>query len=67
MSSPHNLFSMRVKRAYLVKSFIDILKINNIDVLRLEKQCVKTVHVELACGDIHMHIGDVWVNRKGGT
>ena len=36
-----------------IKSFFDISKINNIDVLCLEKQCAKAAHTELTCCDTH--------------
>ena len=40
----------------MAKSFFDISKINNIDVLRLEKQCAKAAHMKLTCGDTHAHV-----------
>ena len=39
----------------------------NIDVLRLEKLCVKVARAEQTCGNMYMHICEVLKNREGGT
>ncbi len=48
-------------------SLFDISELKNIDVLRLEKLCVKVARAEQTYGNMYMHICEVLKNREGET